>query len=236
MASNINWFVIWVPSYQAERSSKSKSKSRSKFEITKIGEEEENNPGGGGSGGGLSGSGGSGSVSSVGGGGSVATVGAGDGGEGEGGGGGDTVDQEQNVDQEETEENSTESATAPLSTTEPQHKSDVEKSDDTSPLIEECETTEKPSEMTITSEAELFLKWESLEDIVKRVISERKITNLHTVSSTDHQQTQFSFSVPFDQVEDLLIDLQNNGLGQLENTSLSVFPSSKREALTSAMF
>ena len=146
------------------------------------------------------------------------------------------MDLEKNVEvEQQTEENSISTESARLST-EPREKSDVEKSDDTSPLIEECETTEKPSEMTITSEAELFLKWESLEDIVKRVISERKITNLHTVSSTDHQQTQFSFSVPFDQVEDLLIDLQNNGLGQLENTSLSVFPSSKREALTSAMF
>ena len=53
-----------------------------------------------------------------------------------------------------------------------------------------------------------------------------KISNLHIVSSTDKQQTQFSFSVQFEEVEDLLIQLQNNGLGQLEKTSLSVFPSS----------
>ena len=117
---------------------------------------------------------------------------------------------------------STESA---RQSTEPREKSDDENSDATSPLIESGETEETPAEMTVTSEAE-FLTWESLEDIVKRVISERQITNLHIVSSTDRQQTQFSFSVQFDQVEDLVIELQNNGLGQLENTSLSVFPSS----------
>ena len=85
-----------------------------------------------------------------------------------------------------------------------------------------------------------FLKWESLEledivsrereesleDIVNRVISDRQISNLHIMSSSDNQQTRVSFSVQFDLVEDLVIELQNNGLGQLENTSLSVFPAS----------
>ena len=187
MATNINWFVIWVPSYQAERESKSKSKSRSKFEITKIGEEEEMTGGGGG--------GGDGDV--------------------------DNLDLEQSVETEQTAESSTQST--PL-TPEAREKNDEDK--ENSKLIEECETKEKRSEMTVTSESDVFLKWESLEDIVKRVISERKITNLHIVSSTDQQQTQFSFSVQFEEVEDLVIDLQNNGLGQLENTSLSVFPSS----------
>ena len=190
MATNINWFVIWVPSYQAERESKSKSKSRSKFEITKIGEEEDITGGGGG--------------------------GGGDGGDG----GDDNLDSEQSVEAEQTEGSITQSTQL--------SPDDVEKSEDkvTSPLIEESETQEKPSEMTITSESDLFLKWESLEDIVKRVLEERKISNLHIVSSTDKQQTQFSFSVQFEEVEDLLIQLQNNGLGQLEKTSLSVFPSS----------
>ena len=188
MATNINWFVIWVPSYQAERESKSKSKSRSKFEITKIGEEEEMTGGG---------------------------VGGGD-----GDGDVDNLDLEQSVETEQTEESSTQST--PLT---PEAR-ETEEDKETSKLIEECETKEKRSEMTVTSESDVFLKWESLEDIVKRVISERKITNLHIVSSTDQQQTQFSFSVQFEEVEDLVIDLQNNGLGQLENTSLSVFPSS----------
>ena len=135
------------------------------------------------------------------------------------------MDHEQNV--EQIEENSISPESGVLSISEPKEKSDdVEKSDDTSPLIDECETKVKPSEMTITSESDLFLKWESLEDIVKRVISEKKISNLHIVSSSDRQQTQFSFSVQFDLVEDLVIELQNNGLGQLENTSLSVFPAS----------
>ena len=86
---------------------------------------------------------------------------------------------------------------------------------------------EKPSEMTVMDKPEVFLEWESLEDIVRRVIAQREISSLHTVvSSTDGKQTQFSFCVPFDQVEDLLLELQNNGLGQLDHTSLSVFPSS----------
>ena len=65
-----------------------------------------------------------------------------------------------------------------------------------------------------------------MEDIVRRVIAQREISSLHIVSTADKMQTQFSFFVPFDVVEDLILELQNNGLGQLDNTSLSVFPSS----------
>ena len=68
---------------------------------------------------------------------------------------------------------------------------------------------------------------ESLEDTVKRVISERKITNLHIVSSTDHQQTQISFSVKFDQVEDLVLQLQNLGKSYLAKLSIRIFDSKK---------
>ena len=41
---------------------------------------------------------------------------------------------------------------------------------------------EKPSEMTVMDKPEVFLEWESLEDIVRRVIAQREIsgTFLHT--------------------------------------------------------
>ena len=160
MATNINWFVLWVPSSQAvvsESAEKKKSPDiqlseekgdegmgervelRNKFQINRIEEEEEEG--------------------------------------------------------EEKEDAETDRGTKTNSngTEEKIH----------SPLVLKEESLEL--EDMVNRETE------SLEDIVKRVISERKITNLHIVSSADLQQTQISFSVPFDQVEDLVLKLQNLG-------------------------
>ena len=219
MATNINWFVIWVPSREAENTERQKTRSRSKtpysedvvgekgdtgrqFEITKIQEEGEEEA--------IDGK---------------KTIGV--------------------VDDKNVPENGSkfavtkveeENVTTTTSDDSVSAKGDItdsnqlagtdDKSDnrEKSPLIEETVIKEKPSEMTVKSDA--FLEWESLEDIVTRVIAQREISSLHIVSSTDKMQTQFSFFVPFDVVEDLILELQNNGLGQLDNTSLSVFPSS----------
>ena len=67
---------------------------------------------------------------------------------------------------------------------------------------------------------------EALEDVVTRVLSEHEISNLHVLTSTDKRHTQFNFCVPFEKVEDLVLELQGCGVGQLEGSSLSVFPSS----------
>ena len=194
MATNINWFVIWVPSKEAELSEKLRSRSQSK---TPHREE-------------------------------VVTE-----------DGGDGLDEEEEGIKEDAGNGKfavtkveEEAVTPDLAESRPDdvplEKGDHKKSDEEegAALIEETETREKPSEMTVTDKSEVFLEWESLEDIVRRVITQREISSLHVVSSTDGRQTQFSFCVPFDQVEDLLLELQNNGLGQLDHTSLSVFPSS----------
>ena len=195
MATNINWFVIWVPSKEAELSEKLRRQSQSK---THHREE-------------------------------VVTEDCGDG-----------LDEEEEGIKEDAGNGKfavtkveEEAVTPDLAESRPDdvplEKGDHKKSDDEegAALIEETEMKEKPSEMTVTDKPEVFLEWESLEDIVRRVIAQREISSLHTVvSSTDGKQTQFSFCVPFDQVEDLLLELQNTGLGQLDSTSLSVFPSS----------
>ena len=100
----------------------------------------------------------------------------------------------------------------------------------TTPDTNVAEVTEKTAEAgadeTITQSSGDFLKWEATEDIVKRVIAEKPIGSLHIVNSVDKKQTQISFCVCFDQVEDLLLELQNNGIGQVDHSSISVFPSS----------
>ena len=185
MATNINWFVIWVPSKEAELNEKLRRRSQSKtLHKEEVVTEEE----------GIKEDAGTGKFAVT------------------------------KVEEEAVTPDLVESRPEDV----PQEKGNHNKSDDEegAALIEETETREKPSEMTVTDKSEVFLEWESLEDIVRRVIAQREISSLHVVSSTDGKQTQFSFCVPFDQVEDLLLELQNTGLGQLDSTSLSVFPSS----------
>ena len=220
MATNINWFVIWVPSREAENTERQKTRSRSKtpysedvvgekgdtgrqFGITKIQEEEEEEEA-------IDGK---------------KTMGVGDDKNVPENGSKFAVTkvEEENV----TTTTSDDSVSAKGDITDSNQLAGTDDKSDNrekSPLIEETVIKEKPSEMTVKSDA--FLEWESLEDIVTRVIAQREISSLHIVSTADKMQTQFSFCVPFDLVEDLILELQNNGLGQLDNTSLSVFPSS----------
>ena len=65
-----------------------------------------------------------------------------------------------------------------------------------------------------------FLELETMEDIVRRVIKDKDIASLHIVSSHDEKQTQFSFSVTLDRVEDILLELQSNGIGQAEQCTI----------------
>ena len=65
-----------------------------------------------------------------------------------------------------------------------------------------------------------FLELETMEDIVRRVIKDKDIASLHIVSSDDDKQTQFSFSVTLDRVEDILIELQSNGIGKAEQCTI----------------
>jgi len=71
-----------------------------------------------------------------------------------------------------------------------------------------------------------FRKWEPTVEIVKRVIAEKPIKTLHFFDTVDRQQTRISFCVCFDQVEDLLLKLQYNGIGLIDHSSISVFPCS----------
>lgn len=84
---------------------------------------------------------------------------------------------------------------------------------------------EGEKDLTVCSDS--FLEWESLEDIVTKVVTSNKQTDaLHILQSVDKKQTQFSFSVPFEEVENLLIELQNNGIGRVDDSSVSVFSAS----------
>ena len=68
-----------------------------------------------------------------------------------------------------------------------------------------------------------ILELETMEDIVKRLLAGRNIRDLHIVSSADSKQTQISFCVGLDQVEDLLLELQRNGIGQAEQVQWCTF-------------
>ena len=55
---------------------------------------------------------------------------------------------------------------------------------------------------------------------VKEDGDSKDIASLHIVSSDDNKQTQFSFSVTLDRVEDILIELQSNGIGNAEHCTI----------------
>ena len=79
------------------------------------------------------------------------------------------------------------------------------------------ESEEEDGEKTIH---DAFLELETMEDIVNRVIKDKDIASLHIVSSHDSKQTQFSFCVTLDRVEDILLELQSNGIGQAEQCTI----------------
>ena len=79
------------------------------------------------------------------------------------------------------------------------------------------ESEEEDGEKTIH---DAFLELETMEDIVNRVIKDKDIASLHIVSSHDSKQTQFSFCVSLDRVEDILLELQSNGIGQAEQCTI----------------
>ena len=79
------------------------------------------------------------------------------------------------------------------------------------------ESEEEYGEKTIH---DAFLELETMEDIVNRVIKDKDIASLHIVSSHDSKQTQFSFCVTLDRVEDILLELQSNGIGQAEQCTI----------------
>ena len=95
-----------------------------------------------------------------------------------------------------------------------QHSNDVSKHESKQ---EEDGSESEDEEKTIH---DAFLELETMEDIVRRVIKDKDIASLHIVSSHDDKQTQFSFSVTLDRVEDILIELQSNGIGKAEQCTI----------------
>jgi len=87
-------------------------------------------------------------------------------------------------------------------------------------------TVDEDTENEFNQHSDAFLEWEPLEDIVKKVITNKKTSSPHIVQSADNTQTQISFCVPFEEVENLLLDLQNQGIGSTDNSSVSVIPAS----------
>ena len=84
------------------------------------------------------------------------------------------------------------------------------------PEGENSKTVKHIKELETQQSVEDILELETMEDIVKRLLAGRNIRDLHIVSSADSKQTQISFCVGLDQVEDLLLELQRNGIGQAE--------------------
>ena len=84
------------------------------------------------------------------------------------------------------------------------------------PESENNKTVKHVKELETQQSVEDILELETMEDIVKRLLAGRNIRDLHIVSSADSKQTQISFCVGLDQVEDLLLELQRNGIGQAE--------------------
>jgi uncharacterized hydrophobic protein (TIGR00341 family) len=97
---------------------------------------------------------------------------------------------------------------------------------DSTPLIAPTLTVNEDSENDLTVGSEAFLEWESLEDIVKKVIASKNVSSVHIIHNSDNTQTQISFCVPFEDVETLLLELQNQGVGRMDNSSVSVVPAS----------
>ena len=107
-----------------------------------------------------------------------------------------------------------------------QNDKDFETDNDSTPLIPPTLIVNEDAENDLTANSEAFLEWESLEDIVKKVISSKNISSPHTIHNSDNTQTQLSFCVPFEEVENLVLELQNQGVGRLEQSSVSVIPAS----------
>ena len=87
---------------------------------------------------------------------------------------------------------------------------------DEGPENENNKTVKHIKELETQQSVEDILELETMEDIVKRLLAGRNILDLHILSSADCKQTQISFCVCLDQVEDLLLELQRNGIGQAE--------------------
>ena len=90
------------------------------------------------------------------------------------------------------------------------------------PEGENSKTVKHIKELETQQSVEDILELETMEDIVKRLLANRNIRDLHIVSSADSKQTQISFCVGLDQVEDLLLELQRNGIGQAEQVQCAV--------------
>ena len=92
---------------------------------------------------------------------------------------------------------------------------------------------------TVSSKEQVpLLEWEPKEEEVKNLLKKRKVEPVHIVRTVDGSKTQISFSVPFDQVRELMVDdLQSLqveslslelqrvcGIGHTGDTSLSILP------------
>ena len=82
------------------------------------------------------------------------------------------------------------------------------------------DTNDKDEVESEDEDEEDLLELETMEEIVKRVIKDKNIISLHIISSHDDKQTQISFCVTFDRVEDILLELQSNGIGQAEQCTI----------------
>jgi len=124
------------------------------------------------------------------------------------------------------DESNNQPTTVVNSSEEVQNNGEFETENDSAPLIPPALTVNEDSENELTVHSDAFLEWESLEDIVKKVISTKCATSVHIIHSSDNTQTQISFCVAFEEVENLLLDLQNHGIGRVEHSSISVIPAS----------
>ena len=96
----------------------------------------------------------------------------------------------------------------------------VSSSQNTTDVTKQDTNNDKDEVESEDEDEEDLLELETMEEIVKRVIKDKNIISLHIISSHDDKQTQISFCVTFDRVEDILLELQSNGIGQAEQCTI----------------
>lgn len=83
-----------------------------------------------------------------------------------------------------------------------------------------------PDDREVEKSTMAFLDWEPMEDLCRKLLDLKKISPVSVQHSLDKTQVLFSFCVPYDLIELILLEFHNQGIGQTSESSISVVPSS----------
>ncbi|XP_023322708.1 uncharacterized protein LOC111697066 isoform X1 [Eurytemora carolleeae] len=70
-----------------------------------------------------------------------------------------------------------------------------------------------------------FLELEPMQDVCENILKKLEITPVTVQPSIDNKQVLFTFVVPYDLVEAVLLEFQNQGIGSTGESTISVVPS-----------